>query len=427
MLLAGLGYAVGKTADLVMPQVDAGADVAEFVAPKSDLSLDVSLVGPANNAFSEIAVATVEPFDADGDGTPDARELAVPAISKPLVTSASARLAELAQAGSSRTLSLKVAAMTGQSVTAASADLPTMATAWQSEHFRDNPLVGEVFDARGERSSRDTLMGAASGARYVLLGEIHDNPDHHQLQADIIGGLAERGSEPAVVFEMIPESFADVLEEFADTGNRDVASLSEHLQWSERGWPAFSIYQPVFEAAVADGLTLRAGDLDRQTIRAIGENGLDALSQSEIERLSLHLEVPAEQADALAETIRTAHCGLMPDGAIGAMATVQRARDGALADALVDAAKDSGSAVLIAGSGHVRKDRGVPDILAARDPDAATVAVQMVEVSDGEAEAADYGLTSDAPAPYDYTIFTPRNEIADPCDALRAKMGQADQ
>ena len=424
MLLAGLGYAVGKTADLVMPQMDAGADVAEFVAPKSDLSLDVSLVGHADNAFSEIAVATVEPFDADGDGTPDARELAVPAVSKPVATSASAKLAELALAGSSRTLSLKVAAAGS---TASTADLPTMATAWQSEHFRDNPLVGEVFDARGARSSRDTLMGAASGARYLLLGEIHDNPDHHQLQADIIGGLAKLGTEPAVVFEMIPESFADVLEEFAETGDRDVASLSEQLQWSERGWPAFSIYQPVFETAVAEGLTLRAGDLDRQTIGAIGENGLDALSEAEIERLSLRLEVPAEQADALAETIRTAHCGLMPEGAIGAMATVQRARDGALADALVDAAKESGSAVLIAGSGHVRKDRGVPNILAARDPDAATVAVQMVEVSDGEAQAADYGLTSDAPAPYDYTIFTPRNDITDPCEALRARMGQADQ
>ncbi|MEF2551928.1 ChaN family lipoprotein [Aurantimonas sp. A2-1-M11] len=427
MILAGLGYAVGKTSDLVVPRMDAGTDVAAFVAPRSDLPLDVSLVGNGKNVFSEIAVATVEPFDADGDGTPDADELLSPAGSRPVETSASAQLAELARAGSSRTLSLQVAATVGASGETSAARLPATATAWQSEHYRDNPLVGEVFDARGARSSHDFLLGAASGARYVLLGEIHDNPDHHRLQADIIGGLARLGAEPSVVFEMIPERFAGVLEDFAAAGGKDLASLSEQLQWTERGWPDFSIYQPVFEAVVADDLAMRAGDLDRETIMAIGEKGLDALSEADVARLSLRLPVSADQSADLADTIRTAHCGLMPEGAIGQMALVQRARDGALADAMVEAAEDSGSAVLIAGSGHVRKDWGVPNILAERDPDAATVAVQMVEVSDSESEAADYGLTSEAPAPYDYTIFTPRSDIADHCAELRARMGQTSE
>ena len=78
---------------------------------------------------------------------------------------------------------------------------------WQSPHFRDHPLVGRLYAPMDARflSEADALDRLAE-ARYVLLGEKHDNPDHHRLQARFVEGLIERGRRPAVAFEMI--SFA---------------------------------------------------------------------------------------------------------------------------------------------------------------------------------------------------------------------------
>ena len=34
-------------------------------------------------------------------------------------------------------------------------------------------------------------------AEFVLLGEKHDNPDHHRLQAEVLRGLTDRCPPPA--------------------------------------------------------------------------------------------------------------------------------------------------------------------------------------------------------------------------------------
>ncbi|MEC5323289.1 ChaN family lipoprotein [Aurantimonas sp. A3-2-R12] len=428
VLLAGLGTVFVGTADRVTPTVPSeAAKTAEFVPPAREARVEVSYRRDGDDPFSDVAVATVEPFDGDGD---DAVET-IPANSllpAQAVPKAARSLQRLAAAGDAKAKALKIAEAAGD----ASADRqPAMLdkpveparSAWQSAYFADNPLVGQVFGADGTPSSQDALLGAAHGARYVLLGEIHDNPDHHLIQSDIIGGLAKLGAKPSVVFEMIPQGFADILAGFEAGDDKDLATLAERLQWSERGWPDFSLYRPIFDSAVANDLPIRAGNLDRETVRAIAEDGVTALTDANVRRWSLDDQMPAAQSAELAETIREAHCGLMPDGAIAPMTLVQRARDGALAEAMIGAAGETGSAVLIAGSGHVRNDWAVPVILAEREPQSRAVSVQMVEVAEGEGQPADYGLTPAAPAPFDFTIFTPRQNVSDRCAELRAQMG----
>ena len=430
VLLAGLGTVFVGTTDRLTPTVPSEAvKTAEFVPPEREARVEVSYRRDGDDPFSDVAVATVEPFDGDGD---DALEMiaANSLLPAQAVPKAARSLQRLAAAGDAKAKALKIAEAAGD----ASADrqpavIDTPAeparSAWQSDYFADNPLVGQVFGADGTPSSQDALLGAAHGARYVLLGEIHDNPDHHLIQSDIIGGLAKLGAKPSVVFEMIPQSFADILARFEAGADKDLATLAERLEWSERGWPDFSLYRPIFESAVANDLPIRAGNLDRETVGAIAEDGVKALTDADVERWGLDDPIPVAQSAELAETIRAAHCGLMPDAAIEPMTLVQRARDGALAEAMIGAAKQSetGSAVLIAGSGHVRNDWAVPAILAEREPQSRAVSVQMVEVAEGDGQPADYGLTPATPAPFDFTIFTPRQNVSDRCAELRAQMG----
>lgn len=280
-----------------------------------------------------------------------------------------------------------------------------------SPHFADHPLVGRIYAADGTEVALERLAAAAKGARYLALGETHTNPDHHRLQAALLEERAAAGDRPTVVFEMIPEGLQGALDgALADGGDAD--AIGTAVEWETRGWPDFAIYRPIFEAALEARLPMRAGDLDRDTMRRISREGPQVLGAERERRLGLDRAMPDEARAALADELEASHCGMLPAAAIPAMIGVQRARDGALADAMIGA---GGPAVLIAGAGHTRRDRAVPGILKALVPGADVVSVAFVEVSEGETQPASADL-----ARSDFTVYTPRFDISDPCEGMKA-------
>jgi heme-binding uptake protein ChaN (Tiki superfamily) len=101
------------------------------------------------------------------------------------------------------------------------------------------------------------------------------------------------------------------------------------------------------------------------------------------------------------------------------MALVQRARDARMARSLVEADRGDG-AVLIAGAGHVRTDRGVPLQLRTLRPGLPVASVAFQEVADDSTEPGAYADTSArARLPFDYVWFTARVDAVDPCERFK--------
>src|ERR1700722_5907579 len=75
---------------------------------------------------------------------------------------------------------------------------------WQSTHDVDHPLVGVIVDvAAWRRVSEAELTARVQRADIVLVGETHDNPDHHRLEARLLQAFSTTHHAPAVVFEML--------------------------------------------------------------------------------------------------------------------------------------------------------------------------------------------------------------------------------
>src|ERR671930_2741560 len=73
---------------------------------------------------------------------------------------------------------------------------------WHIGMGQDHPLVGQIWDVEAARLiDTTTLVQRLTNGRFVLLGEKHDNPDHHRLQAWILKQLSVAGRRPAVAFE----------------------------------------------------------------------------------------------------------------------------------------------------------------------------------------------------------------------------------
>jgi uncharacterized iron-regulated protein len=278
----------------------------------------------------------------------------------------------------------------------------TAPQAWQESGGAAHPLVGQIYRVADRRPvSEADLIEAAAAVDFVLIGERHDNRDHHRLQARIVRSLQREVRRPrAVAFEMFGADRQLDIVEYLDQHPGDAAGLGAAVGWESSGWPAWALYEPIARVALANGAQIVAADLNEAQKRAVFEDGAQALRTSFVRRTGLDRDFPAGLTSDLRDELHEAHCGQESPEVLHGMYQVQRARDAMMADRLAAASGKAGG-ILIVGNGHVRKDRGVPWYLARLEPEARTLSIGLMEVQD------------DVPRPlrdlpYDYVWFTPR-------------------
>lgn len=268
-------------------------------------------------------------------------------------------------------------------------------------------LVGKIY--RGTTPvTREALFSALGHARYVVLGETHDNRDHHDLQAQLVQQFLAAQPGAAVAFEMLDED---------DTGALSAQSASELEQradWANSGWPDFALYRPVFEAAFSAHARVVAAHPSAEHVRA----SMQGVAEAEARALHIDQPLPDAQIQAQYAEIREAHCGHAPDPMLKAMQSAQVYKDAFMARAV---AQTQVPTVLIAGRGHARNDRAVPYFLA-RAEAGKTLSVAFIEVDDTREAADAYDTEA-----FDYAIFTPRASNEDPCEKFRKQLEQMRQ
>ncbi len=240
-------------------------------------------------------------------------------------------------------------------------------------------------------------------ADIVVIGEVHDNPHHHRNQALAVATLKPR----AIVFEMLtPKLAAKVTAE----NRNDLDTLSEALQWEERGWPDFSMYFPIFSAA-PDAVII-GGGLPREAARRAITEGAASVFGDGAAIFDLDQGYADDLQAALESDQQAAHCNSLPPEMLPGMVEAQRLRDAALGRASLAAIYESRArgatspVVVITGNGHARSDVGVPSLLG-------KLPAGLSVLSVGQFES---GPTD--PPNFDYWIVTEGVERSDPCEAF---------
>jgi uncharacterized iron-regulated protein len=256
------------------------------------------------------------------------------------------------------------------------------------------------------------LFDPVAPIEYLLLGEVHDHPLQHRLRADWLQALASRGR------------FALAMEQFDATRQGDIdrarasrsgaREIAQAAAFQFKGWD-WAFYEPYVELALRHDLPLVAANLSMSQARSIARGAASPMQSVE----------PADWSDVdrerIAEEIRLSHCGMLPASAIAPMVAAQQARDATIAHALVDAHREWRlPVVLLAGSGHVRRDLGVPRYLRDIAPGARIFSVGLVERNGADDDGSD-GRSRD----FDLTIETPAHPRTDPCAVFRNRPAAA--
>jgi uncharacterized iron-regulated protein len=306
-------------------------------------------------------------------------------------------------------------------LTPATADPRPLAPPWTSTLLRDHPLAGRILDVKGRRwVELPTFDAALVRADVAILGEVHDNPDHHRLQAREVQVITRSGRAPALAFEQLATSQQEQLDAALAGGSTTAEAVAEAVDWARNGWPPFALYRPIFEAGLSAALPLVAANLSRAAARDLMKRGTEVLPADVRSWLGRAPELTAGQLEELRRNMAEEHCGELPERLLTPLVLAQRARDAQLAVRTASAAGQRG-AILLAGNGHARTDRGVPAWLAREAPGRAVLAVAHVEVEAGRGHPDDYAVEYGGALPFDFVIFTPATEREDPCQGLRRR------
>lgn len=270
---------------------------------------------------------------------------------------------------------------------------------WQSPDGRDHAELGVIRDLNsGAQLTPAQLLDRLAVAPRVLVGEQHDNPDHHALELWLARALAARRPQGSVLLEMLnPDQQARVTAAQAQSAaGEPAADLYQALAW-QRGWD-WSLYGPLVTWLVRQPAPLFAANLDRAEIISVYRSR---------PTLTGPASTAAPVQAALQADIRQSHCGLLPDSQIPAMLAVQQQRDRRMAERLSQAPQP---ALLFAGGFHVRRDLGVPLHLQDLGAGQGAQVLMLIEVG---------GAVGKAQA--DYVWYTPALPAQDHCAELRGK------
>ncbi len=300
---------------------------------------------------------------------------------------------------------------------------------WTAEFGHDHALAGRIWvPGEGRFIAPGELIGRLAAARFVMLGEKHDNPDHHRLQAWLIEELLDQGRRLAVALEMLTGEQAPALTDYLAKHPGDAFGLGAAVGWARSGWPDYATYEPVFQAALDGGAPVLPANLPRATVQAIVKEGMGALGPERLRTLGLNEAMPRALNAAMRTEIIEGHCNQLPASMIEPMVAAQTARDAHMAGVLLggSAAGDRDGAVLITGAGHARSDHGVPYHLSRLAPGATVMSLGFVETEDLENDPRAYAdRFATERLPFDAVWFTAQAERDDPCGTFVERLRRA--
>ena len=227
------------------------------------------------------------------------------------------------------------------------------------------PLAAWTVPGGGQIAAPE-LLARAARAQVVLLGEAHDNAEHHRWQLQTIAALSALRPKIVLGFEAFPRRVQGALDRWV-AGELSEEEFLKASDWPRVwGYPA-AFYLPMFHLARLNRMPMVALNVERDFVRDVGLKGLEGVPPDKREGVA----TPAPAREAYLERLFAYYAEhpekkevapARSDPAFGRFVEAQLVWDRAMAQALAGAAARNPDALVIGimGSGHVARGDGVP-------------------------------------------------------------------
>ena len=225
-----------------------------------------------------------------------------------------------------------------------------------SRHF----TIGQIVELNcGEALSFDELVGKIAAKDLIFIGEVHDNPEHHLIQVQILQALAHLGRRFALGMEyfQVPDQEEIIRYLKAETTEEE---FLRGVDWMGSWGYDYHLYRPLLLLAKARGIEVLALNAPKEIVRKIARGGLETLSPDERSRLpqDIDLDNEAHRAYVLEAYKQRAHHEL-PN--FDSFYEAQCVWEETMAHNISVYLKDKkNKMVVLAGNGHIVNKFGIP-------------------------------------------------------------------
>jgi uncharacterized iron-regulated protein len=273
---------------------------------------------------------------------------------------------------------------------------------YSEEQFR-------AFDGKGSPVTMSDIVKAAGDADVVFLGEQHDDPVAHAIEAEFFRRVyAEYAAKRKVTLsmEMFERDVQIVLNEYLSS-----LITEKHFLDASRPWGNYKTdYRPVVEFAKEKKLEVVAANAPRRYVNMVSRGGresLDGLSKQAREWLP---PLPYGQASPAYSAKFKALMGPSPEAQMGIdkILSSQSLWDASMADSVVNVLKRDKNALVVHLNGrfHTESRLGTVEHLLKYRPKAHVIVVTIIATDDfktfdkaKQTDLGDFVILTDAKAP----------------------------
>lgn len=239
--------------------------------------------------------------------------------------------------------------------------------------------------ASGTAMSPEELYARVAESQVVLLGEDHDNVEHHRWQLHTLAALHGRKSDVVLGFEMFPRRVQPALDRWV-SDELDVESFLQASDWREVWAFDPDLYLPLFHFARQNRIPMVALNVERSLVARVGREGWAAIPEDERELVSdpkpastayreslgrvyaekQELGIEGHAAQSEEDEATPDLSAIMESEDFARFVEAQLTWDRAMAEGLAEAARRAPDALIVGvvGRGHVEHGYGVPSQLA---------------------------------------------------------------
>ncbi|GJM20756.1 MAG: hypothetical protein DHS20C15_06710 [Planctomycetota bacterium] len=219
--------------------------------------------------------------------------------------------------------------------------------------FAFGPDWVAVDTRTGESVTLEQMADELASADVVFLGELHDSPVGHALQADLLALLGERRPEVVLSLEMFERDVQAELDRYLAGELSEDAFLE-----NARPWPRYaSDYRPAVEWAREHGRPVLAANVPRPLAKRVATDGLAAVSNE------THVPLFVDHSDGEYRTrfdATMAGHGSIDDGAMARYFAAQCLKDEVMAQSIAASLqRDHRGALVVHLCGNFHSDFGL--------------------------------------------------------------------
>ena len=227
-------------------------------------------------------------------------------------------------------------------------------------------FAGQILDLKRKNTIfYRELVEKLSSSDIVFLGEVHDNPDHHLIQIQLLQSLSDKWGKFALGVEFIPANKQPPLDEYIQ-GKASEEEFLKKVNWHDTWGYDYHFYRALLEHQRIMGGSVIAINAPHELVKKVSRAGLGSLNPEERASLPQTIDLTDKVHRAYLKKIYQSH----PHGNLKNFEYFYEAQcvwEETMAENIAKYySRYKGKIIVICGNGHIIHGFGIPKRLRRR-------------------------------------------------------------